>query len=68
MTASLVTAMGRKAVHTGRVVTFDEMLNDNHEFAPTVAELCADSPAPLQADPDGTYPQPEPGRKRRREF
>ena len=33
--ASLVTSMGRMAAHTGQVVTYDQMLNCDHEFAPT---------------------------------
>ena len=64
--ASLVTSMGRMAAHTGLEVTFDQMLNSDHEFAPNVDKLTSkDSPAPLQADAKGMYPQPEPGRKTR---
>ncbi len=63
--ASLVVLMGRMAVHTGQVVTFDQMLNHEHEFAPQLAQLTMDSPAPLQRDPDGTYPMPDPGYKKR---
>ena len=63
--ASLVVLMGRMAVHTGQVVTFDQMLNHEHEFAPQLAQLTMDSPAPLQRDPDGTYPMPDPGFKKR---
>lgn len=59
--ASLVTAMGRMAAHTGQVVTYDEMLNCDHEFAPGVADLTMDGPAPLKAAADGTYPVPAPG-------
>src|SRR5262249_31825026 len=66
--ASLVTAMGRMAAHTGRTITWDEMLNCEHEFAPNVDALTMESPAPLQAGPDGTYPVPEPGRRTKREF
>ena len=66
--ASLVTAMGRMAAHTGQEITWDQMLNCPHEFAPDVDKLTMDSPAPLQAGPDGTYPVPEPGRKKTREF
>ncbi len=62
--ASLVTAMGRMAAHTGRVITRDEMLNCEHEFAPMVAELTMDSDAPLLADANGRYPVPQPGLKR----
>jgi predicted dehydrogenase len=63
--ASLVTAMGRMACHTGRIITRDDMLNCEHEFAPQVAELTMDSPAPLQMDKDGKYPVPQPGLKKR---
>lgn len=66
--ASLVTSMGRMAAHTGQVITFDQMMDCPHEFAPEVDRLTADSPAPLLADANGLYPQPEPGRKRDREY
>jgi len=66
--ASIVTAMGRKAAHTGQTVTLKAMLADAHEFAPEVDRLTMDSPAPLLAGPDGKYPVPEPGRKKDREF
>jgi predicted dehydrogenase len=66
--ASLVVLMGRKAVHTGQTVTFDEMLNDAHEFAPGVDKLTMDSPAPVQIGAEGTYPVPQPGRLKEREF
>jgi predicted dehydrogenase len=66
--ASLVTAMGRMAAHTGKVITYEQMLNCEHEFAPTVDKLTMDSPAPVQADAQGKYPVPEPGRKIDREY
>ena len=66
--ASLVTAMGRMACHTGQVIKWDDMLNCEHEFAPGVDALALDGPAPLVAGPDGRYPVPEPGLKARREF
>ena len=61
--ASLVTAMGRKAAHTGRAITYEQMLKDDEEFAPQVDKLTFDSPAPLRAGSDGKYPVPQPGRK-----
>jgi predicted dehydrogenase len=66
--ASLVTAMGRMAAHTGQEITWDQILNCQHEFAPDVDKLTMDSPAPLQAGKDGKYPVPEPGRNKTREF
>ncbi|MFN0053062.1 MAG: Gfo/Idh/MocA family protein [Planctomycetales bacterium] len=66
--ASLVTAMGRMAAHTGRIVTFDEILNSEHEFAPEVDKLTFESPAPLKKLPNGKYPVPQPGLNTKREF
>ena len=63
--ASVATSMGRMASHTGQEITFEQMLNSDHEFAPGIDKLTADSPAPLQPDAKGIYPVPEPGRKRR---
>jgi len=66
--AGLVTAMARRAVHTGQVVTYEEMLNCEEEFARDVDALTMDSPAPVQAGPDGVYPGPQPGRLKDREY
>ncbi len=66
--ASLVASMGRMAAHTGQVVTFDEILNCEHEFAPDVDKLTMDSPAPLQVGTDGKYPVPQPGIIKNREY
>ncbi|GAB4143225.1 MAG: Gfo/Idh/MocA family oxidoreductase [Planctomycetaceae bacterium] len=66
--ASLVTSMGRMAAHTGQVITYDQMLNHDHEFAPNVDKLTLKSPSPLQAAADGTYPVPLPGLNRKREY
>ncbi len=67
--ASLVTSMGRMAAHTGQVITFEDMLNCPHEFAPDVDKLTLDGPAPLQVDTSlGHYPYPQPGILRDREF
>jgi len=59
--ASLVTSMGRMAAHTGQEVTYEQMLNCPHEFAPDVANMTADGPAPVMPNADGMYPVPQPG-------
>ncbi|MGD0901023.1 MAG: Gfo/Idh/MocA family oxidoreductase [Thermoguttaceae bacterium] len=59
--ASLVASMGRMAAHTGRVISYDEILNRGPELAPDVDKLTMDGPAPLPAGPDGKYPVPQPG-------
>ncbi len=66
--ASVVTNMGRFAAHTAQEVTFEQMLNHEHEYAPGVENLTMDSPSPLPADKDGKYPIPEPGQKKDREY
>jgi len=65
---TLVSSMGRMAAHTGQEVTYDAILNGDHEFAPTVAELTEDSDAPLMPGADGLYPVPMPGQKGMREY
>ena len=62
--ASVVTSMGRMAAHTGQEVTFDEMLNHEHEYCPNADKLTMDSPPPLLSDKDGKYPVPTPGLKK----
>jgi predicted dehydrogenase len=66
--ASLVASMGRMAAHTGQIITFDQMLNCPHEFAPEVDKLTPDGPAPVSLGADGKYPVPEPGVKKDREY
>jgi predicted dehydrogenase len=66
--ASLVTAMGRMSAHTGQVITFDQMLNCETEYAPDVDKLVLNGPAPIQADSEGKYPVPQPGIVTRKEY
>ncbi|MDB6111554.1 MAG: putative dehydrogenase [Pedosphaera sp.] len=66
--ASLATSMGRMAAHTGQVVTWDDILNSKHEFAPGVDKLTMSSAAPLLAGADGKYAIPQPGIIKDREF
>jgi predicted dehydrogenase len=65
--ASVVTSMGRMAAHTGQVITLDQMMNCEHEFAPNIAELTMESESPLPAK-DGKYPIPLPGLVKNREY
>ncbi len=66
--ASVVTVMGRLAAHTGREWTLKQTLEHEPEFAPDVDKLTLESNAPLQADSEGKYPVPEPGKKITREY
>ena len=66
--ASLVTSMGRWAAHTGQTITLDEMMNNEHEFAPGIDQLTLDGESPLQPKADGKYPIPYPGLVKNREY
>ena len=66
--ASLVSSMGRMAAHTGQVITWDDILNCEHEMAPDVDKFTFDSAAPLIADAQGRYPVPQPGIVKNREY
>jgi predicted dehydrogenase len=59
--ASVVSSMGRVSAHTGREVTFEEMLNNPLEYAPNLDKLTFDGPAPVMPDSCGKYPLPQPG-------
>ncbi len=59
--SNLAAIMGRAAVHTGKVITWDEALASNFKFCDNVDGLNQDSPAPVQADAQGRYPAPIPG-------
>jgi hypothetical protein len=60
--------MGRMAAHTGQTITYEDMLNCDHEFAPEVDKLSFETPAPLLADASGKYAIPMPGLNIYREF
>ncbi len=59
--SNLGAIMGRAAVHTGQVVTWEQAMASKFQFCPNVGSLTVDSPAPVQADKDGRYPAPVPG-------
>jgi hypothetical protein len=60
--ANLGAIMGRAAVHSGELITWDEAMASNFQFCPNVDALSANSPAPVQADAQGRYPAPIPGK------
>jgi predicted dehydrogenase len=59
--AEIAALMGRAAVHTGQVVTWDEMLKSDFQFVADIDHMTFDTPAPLHEGPDGVYPCPQPG-------
>jgi predicted dehydrogenase len=58
---NMAALMGRAAVHTGSIVTWDEVTSSTFQFCHDVAGLAKDSPAPVRADAKGRYPVPVPG-------
>ncbi len=60
--SNLGAIMGRAAVHTGKIITWDEAMASNFQFCSNVDELAESSPAPVQADAQGRYPAPIPGK------
>lgn len=66
--ASLATSMGRMAAHTGQEISFEDMLNCDHEFAPNLDKLTKDTPSPLMPGPNGRYPVPMPGVTTKHEY
>jgi len=65
---SLVTSLGRMAAHTGQEITYEQILNSDHEMAPGLDKLTMDSPPPLKPNAEGRYPVPEPGIVKDREY
>ncbi|MHB8897132.1 MAG: Gfo/Idh/MocA family protein [Thermoguttaceae bacterium] len=53
--------MGRAAVNSGKIITWDEMYNSKFQFFPNIDDLDYDSEPPVKAGPDGFYPSPIPG-------
>lgn len=60
--SNLGAIMGRAAVHSGQTITWEEAMASNFQFCANVDELNASSPAPVQADAQGRYPAPIPGK------
>jgi predicted dehydrogenase len=56
--SNLAAIMGRAAVHSGKIITWEEAVASDYQFCPNVDELAADSPAPVQANAQGRYPVP----------
>ena len=63
-----MTSLGRMAAHTGKIVTYEQILNSPHEFAPDLDKLTMDGPAPVMPDAKGKYPVPQPGMVTQREY
>jgi predicted dehydrogenase len=59
--AVMVSILGRMAVESGQLITYDDAWASNVELAPGLDRLTLDSPAPVMPDPQGRYPIAMPG-------
>jgi predicted dehydrogenase len=59
--AQFAAIMGRAAVHTGAWITAEEVLKSEFQFVKDIDHMTMDTPAPIQAGPDGIYACPMPG-------
>jgi len=60
--SNLATLMGRAALHSGREITWDEMIASKFRFFPgAIDDLDYGSAPPVLPDADGFYPVPVPG-------
>ena len=59
--ANLAAVMGRAAVHSGQIITWEQALASDFKFVENLDAINDDSPAPVQADENGFYPAPVPG-------
>lgn len=59
--SNLVDMMGRAAVHSGKIITWDDVYTSQFQFCDYIDQMDYNSPPPLQPDADGRYPAPVPG-------
>ena len=59
--SNLAAIMSRAAIHSGKIVTWDEAMASNFQFCPYIDEMTEDSPPPVKPDEQGNYPIAMPG-------
>ncbi len=59
--SNIADLMGRAACHSGKIITWDEMMSSNFQFCPNIDDMDYDTEPPLAPDADGRYPVPIPG-------
>ena len=59
--SNLADMMGRAAIHSGKIITLDDVMTSNFQFCPNADTMDYDTEPPLKPDADGRYPVPIPG-------
>ena len=59
--SNLVDMMGRGAIHSGKIITWDQAIASNFQFCPNLDSMDAESRPPVAPDAQGRYPVPVPG-------
>jgi len=59
--SDLASIMGRAAVHSGKIITWDEAMASDFQFCPYIDTLDETSPLPVKANAEGCYLPPVPG-------
>ncbi|OHB85975.1 MAG: hypothetical protein A2V98_09375 [Planctomycetes bacterium RBG_16_64_12] len=59
--SNLADMMSRAAIHSGKIITWDEAMASNFQFCPNIDTMDYDTEPPLKPDADGRYPVPIPG-------
>jgi hypothetical protein len=62
--AVMTAILGRMAVYSGQLVTFEQAMASNLELAPGLEKLTLESEAPVMPDAQGRYPIAIPGQTR----
>ena len=59
--SNLAMILARAAIHSGKIVTWEQAMASAFQFCPNADTLTPESPPPVQADAQGRYPVPVPG-------
>jgi len=59
--SNLADIMSRAAIHSGKIITWDEAMASKFQFCPNIDSLTPDSEPPVKPDAQGRYPVPIPG-------
>jgi len=59
--SDLASIMGRAAVHSGKIITWEQAMQSNFQFCPYIDSLNENSPPPVRSDAQGRYAAPVPG-------